>query len=88
MRRSAKVRSVTGVAMKKAASKARDEKLLAAVRDRPVLYDQSMHVFKDFGAKNAAWKEVAAVVVGAQDKQSGQYRDSWAYTWALVAQSR
>ncbi|XP_050435672.1 uncharacterized protein LOC126842655 [Adelges cooleyi] len=56
--------------MKKAASKARDEKLLAAVRDRPVLYDQSMHVFKDFGAKNAAWKEVAAAVVGCQDKQA------------------
>lgn len=59
--------------MRKAASRTRDEKLLAAVRDRPVLYDQSMHVFKDFGAKNAAWKEVAAVVVGAQDKQSGRY---------------
>lgn len=58
--------------MKKAASKARDEKLLAAVRDRPVLYDQSMHVFKDFGAKNAAWKEVASAVVGCQDKQAGQ----------------
>ncbi|XP_050533707.1 uncharacterized protein LOC126901345 [Daktulosphaira vitifoliae] len=56
--------------MKKAASKARDEKLLAAVRDRPVLYDQSMHVFKDFGAKNTAWKEVAAAVVGCQDKQA------------------
>lgn len=57
--------------MKKAASKARDEKLLAAVRERPVLYDQSMHVFKDFGAKNAAWKEVASAVVGCQDKQAG-----------------
>lgn len=59
--------------MKKAASKARDEKLLAAVRDRPVLYNQSMHVFKDFGAKNAAWKEVASAVVGSQDKQAGRY---------------
>ncbi|CAH1715165.1 uncharacterized protein LOC114130487 [Aphis gossypii] len=56
--------------MKKAASKVRDEKLLAAVRDRPVLYDQSMHVFKDYGAKNAAWREVATAVVGSQDKQA------------------
>lgn len=56
--------------MKKTASKARDEKLLAAVRDRPVLYDQSMHVFKDYGAKNAAWKEVGSAVVGSQDKQN------------------
>jgi len=56
--------------MKKATSKVRDEKLLAAVRDRPVLYDQSMHVFKDYGAKNAAWKEVASAVVGSQDKQA------------------
>ncbi|KAL4149424.1 hypothetical protein QTP88_003376 [Uroleucon formosanum] len=56
--------------MKKTASKARDEKLLAAVRDRPVLYDQSMHVFKDYGAKNAAWKEVSSAVVGSQDKQN------------------
>lgn len=56
--------------MKKTASKARDEKLLAAVRDRPVLYDQSMHVFKDYSAKNAAWKEVGSAVVGSQDKQN------------------
>ncbi|KAL5234209.1 hypothetical protein ACI65C_001619 [Semiaphis heraclei] len=56
--------------MKKTASKVRDEKLLAAVRDRPVLYDQTMHVFKDYSAKNAAWKEVGAVVVGSQDKQN------------------
>lgn len=60
--------------MKKAASKVRDEKLLAAVRDRPVLYDQSMHVFKDYGAKNAAWREVATAVVGSQDKQAGQLK--------------
>jgi len=59
--------------MKKTASRARDEKLLAAVRDRPVLYDQTMHVFKDYGAKNAAWKEVGSEVVGSQDKQNGQY---------------
>ncbi|XP_015367488.1 PREDICTED: uncharacterized protein LOC107164249 [Diuraphis noxia] len=56
--------------MKKTASKVRDEKLLAAVRDRPVLYDQTMHVFKDYGAKNAAWNEVGSAVVGSQDKQS------------------
>jgi len=59
--------------MKKTASKVRDEKLLAAVRDRPVLYDQTMHVFKDYSAKNAAWNEVGAAVVGSQDKQNGQY---------------
>lgn len=76
--------------MKKAASKARDEKLLAAVRERPVLYDQSMHVFKDFGAKNAAWKEVAVAVVGAQDKQAGRFafyflaNFTFAWLYALI----
>lgn len=51
----------------------RSEKLIAAVRDRPFLYDQSLQNFKHIGMKNRCWMEVAKTVYGRTDKATGQW---------------
>ncbi|ROL45238.1 hypothetical protein DPX16_17849 [Anabarilius grahami] len=52
-----------------------EEKLIIAVGNHPVLYDQSLYTYLDTNRRDQAWKEVAETVGESEPEEDSQVRE-------------